>query len=134
MTTRSALVRLDLKDLLGRPHPRKRTRGASLGRSLLVGRGLIVAPLQGLHRTSMREDRNPRSDVANDSVLRRREQEWLGRHREQYRGQWVALEAERLVGQGRRAQEALDTARMAGFLHPLLVYISEEPDLPFGGW
>jgi hypothetical protein len=85
--------------------------------------GALSRPIFGLFDApgSTPDENQPRAGLVGDAVLRRREQEWLVPHGEQYRGWWVALEAEQLAGHGKRAQEALDAARRPGILHPLLV-------------
>lgn len=67
-------------------------------------------------------------------VARSLEQEWLKLHQTEYAGAWVALEGASLVAQGLSARQVLDTARSAGYEHPLVVHIPNQTELPFGGW
>jgi hypothetical protein len=59
---------------------------------------------------------------------------WLKTHREEYAGQYVALDGDRLVGNGATIREAHDQARGQGVAHPFLTHISSASDAPFGGW
>lgn len=71
----------------------------------------------------------------NDSALKRAHHlAWLKAHREQYAGQYVALDGDQLVGSGLSIREAHEQARRQGVDHPFLVHVSSENDAPFGGW
>jgi hypothetical protein len=59
---------------------------------------------------------------------------WLKAHREEYAGQYVALDGDRLVGSGATIREAHDQARQRGVADPFLTHISSASDAPFGGW
>ncbi|MGH9831057.1 MAG: DUF5678 domain-containing protein [Blastocatellia bacterium] len=59
---------------------------------------------------------------------------WLKAHREEYAGRYVALDGDRLVGNGATIREAHDEARRQGIEHPFLTHISSANDAPFGGW
>ncbi|MCI0489860.1 MAG: DUF5678 domain-containing protein [Blastocatellia bacterium] len=84
----------------------------------------------------------PGSNDAGDSgadpnaVALKREQHlaWLKAHREEYAGQYVALDGDQLVGCGLTIREAHDQARQLGIERPFLVHISSVNDAPFGGW
>jgi hypothetical protein len=65
---------------------------------------------------------------------RTREQQWLREHGKGFPGKWLALFGTSLISQGQTAKEVLTAARTKGFARPLVIHISEEPDLPFGGW
>jgi predicted DNA-binding antitoxin AbrB/MazE fold protein len=69
-----------------------------------------------------------------ETSARVEEQEWLGIHSGEYRGQWVALQANVLLSHGPRAQAVLDEARRKGVQRPLLVSIPDDFDLPSVGW
>lgn len=75
-------------------------------------------------------------NIANDVPDRyfRREYEWLGQHRQEYPGQYVVLEGDKLYAHGTDGRKALAEARQAGAKHPLVVRIEAEDELPFGGW
>jgi hypothetical protein len=59
---------------------------------------------------------------------------WLKAHREEYAGQYVALDGDRLVGSGATIRQAHDQAISQGVEHPFLTHISSASDAPFGGW
>jgi hypothetical protein len=59
---------------------------------------------------------------------------WLKAHREEYAGQYVALDGDRLVGNGATIREAREQARQHGVEHPFLTHVSSASDAPFGGW
>jgi len=63
-----------------------------------------------------------------------REMRWLAEHREEYAGQWVALDGERLLASGANAREVYDAARRSGVELPLVVQVESPDELPFGGW
>jgi len=59
---------------------------------------------------------------------------WLAEHREQYAGQWVALNGSELISSGADGVEVYETALRQGVLCPFLVQIGSPDELPFGGW
>ena len=61
------------------------------------------------------------------------EQEWLSKHECDYRGDWVALDGERLVAHGTDGKVVFRQAKAAGVPSPFLVFIEQDP-LPSGGW
>ena len=63
-----------------------------------------------------------------------RELQWLKEHREEYAGQWVALDGDRLLAHGPDAREVYDKARSLGVRVPAVVRIEPSDELPFGGW
>ncbi len=61
------------------------------------------------------------------------EQEWLRKHENEYRGEWVALDGSRLYAHGQDGKQVFLTAKAAGVRSPFLVFIEMDP-LPSGGW
>ena len=59
---------------------------------------------------------------------------WLKAHREEYGGQYVALDGERLVGSGHTIREAANAASQNGCLQPFLVYVPRPEGEYWGGW
>ncbi len=59
---------------------------------------------------------------------------WLAAHREEYAGQWVVLEGERLIGHGHDPRPFVDTARAEGIECPFVVHIRAESGPHMGGW
>lgn len=69
-----------------------------------------------------------------DALKREQHLVWLKAHREEYAGQYVALDGDRLVGCGATIREAHQQARGQGVERPFLVHVSSANDAPFGGW
>lgn len=63
-----------------------------------------------------------------------RELRWLAEHREEYAGQWVALDGDKLLVAGAEAREVYEGARRSGVELPLVVQVESPDELPFGGW
>jgi Family of unknown function (DUF5678) len=57
--------------------------------------------------------------------------EWLRRHSEEYGGQWVALDGERLIAHGQDAMEVYGAAEADGAYLPMITYIEPADALPF---
>jgi hypothetical protein len=65
---------------------------------------------------------------------RQKQLEWLKAHRQEYAGQYVALDGDRLIGHGQTIQEARLQARQNGVTQPFLVRLTAEDEVLFGGW
>jgi Family of unknown function (DUF5678) len=65
----------------------------------------------------------------------RREQHmrWLKLHREEYSGQYVALDGDELMGHGRTIKEAAQQAKENGCKGPFLVYVLSSSVVAEGG-
>lgn len=61
------------------------------------------------------------------------EQRWLRANEEAYRGQWVALDGERLLAHGKDGRAVSKAARDSGIKAPFLAFVEDEP-LPWAGW
>jgi hypothetical protein len=72
--------------------------------------------------------------IAVDDDIRRRRTEWIKAHREEYAGQYVALEGDRLVGVGRTIREAREQAKEKGCKSPFLVRLTSEHETLSAGW
>ena len=57
------------------------------------------------------------------------DRQWLAEHRDEYAGQWVALEGGQLISHGLNAKEVHQAAQSAGHLDALLVRV-EASDAP----
>lgn len=61
--------------------------------------------------------------------------EWLHENREQYSGQWVALDGDRLIASGATAQEVYSKAKAEGVEIPFVELVNAPESGPFiGGW
>lgn len=69
-----------------------------------------------------------------DEEMRQRRLQWLKSHREEYAGQYVALDGDVLVGHGRTIREAHDQAKERGVRQPFLIRVSSETEVLFAGW
>lgn len=65
---------------------------------------------------------------------RRAEYAWLGLHRDEYPGRYVALLGDRLVAHADTLSELHRLVRESGVKRPLFVRVESPDDLPFGGW
>ncbi len=74
----------------------------------------------------------PSAGVDNDRW--EREQRWLDEHRDEYQGQWVALEGDRLLASGPDGRAVYEAARAAGVRAPLVTRVERHDELPFAGW
>ena len=67
-------------------------------------------------------------------LYRRLEYEWLRQHRDEYAGQYVALNGNRLVAHAENLRELHRLVKDSGAKRPLFVRIEAPDELPFGGW
>lgn len=65
---------------------------------------------------------------------RAREWAWLTEHSDEYAGQWVALDGDRLIAHGLQFKEVLQTARKLGSLEALIVRAEASDAIPFAGF
>lgn len=63
-----------------------------------------------------------------------RELQWLREHRNEYAGQWVALDGDRLIASGPDARPVYEAARASGVDLPLVTEVEAADERPFGGW
>ena len=63
-----------------------------------------------------------------------REQRWLDEYRDEYLGQWVALEGDHLLASGPDGRAVYEAARAAGVRAPLVTRVEPRDELPFAGW
>jgi Family of unknown function (DUF5678) len=80
------------------------------------------------------EQRKADVDQTGAAIKRTQHMAWLKGRREEYAGQYVALDGDRLVGAGATIREAHEQARRQGIERPFLTHISSVYDAPFGGW
>jgi len=83
---------------------------------------------------SDQQKEKPKKPVRVEMIDVSREMQWLKEHRQEYTGQWVALDGDRLVAYGKDAREVYQAAKEAGVEVPLVEYIDKMDELPFGGW
>ncbi len=61
-----------------------------------------------------------------------REMKWIAENGHRFSGQWIALEGDCLLAEGRTSREVF--SKVANRTQPPLVIRIEEEDLPFAGW
>ena len=59
---------------------------------------------------------------------------WLQSHREEFDGQWVALDGETLLAHGTDGKKVHAKAQAKGVKTPLMHRVSVKETEPFGGW
>jgi hypothetical protein len=64
---------------------------------------------------------------------RSREWDWLARHSDEYAGQWVAIDGDRLVSHGYGFKEVHAAARAAGVPDALIVWAERRDAPPYVG-
>jgi hypothetical protein len=63
------------------------------------------------------------------------ERKWISQHRAQYRGQFVALNGDKLLAHGNDEGDVIDQARDAGVQAPFVTYIETEAEEYYlSGW
>ena len=59
---------------------------------------------------------------------------WIKTHREEFDGQWVALDGETLLASGMDGKKVHAAAQAKGVKTPLMHRVSVKETEPFGGW
>ena len=67
-------------------------------------------------------------------IDRSREMAWIAQHREEYAGQWVALDGDRLIAYGDDPLSFKEKVRSEGIDRPFIVHIPKETGPSMGGW
>jgi hypothetical protein len=57
------------------------------------------------------------------------ELQWLAQHGQEYAGEWVAIDGNRLIAHGRNAREVFAAARSSGVPLPMVTQV-DDPDAP----
>ena len=64
----------------------------------------------------------------------RRALQWIEKHREDFDGQWVALDGDNLLAHGTDGKKVHAEAQAKGVKTPLMHRVSLKETQPFGGW
>lgn len=67
-------------------------------------------------------------------IDRSRELAWLAEHEDEYAGQWVFLDGDRLVAQGNDPLRFREIANAEGIEVPFIVHVKEDRGPSMGGW
>jgi predicted Zn-dependent protease len=62
------------------------------------------------------------------------ERAWINAHRDEYLGQWVALDGDHLVAHGTDARTVYEAARAQGVEIPYIDRVEPKVDAFMGGW
>lgn len=89
--------------------------------------------LEKIHAMTERLLAKERAEDANQ-VRTNAALEWIELHQDEYMGQWVALDGDKLLANGEDARTVADAARSMGCERPFLARINTKGELPFGGW
>jgi hypothetical protein len=91
--------------------------------------GANLLELEALEQEALPLPLTPQSEIPNLE----QEDQWLAANRQNYLGQWVALDGGRLLSHGLDGEQVHRDARLSGVELPLVLYLDPE-DLPWGGW
>lgn len=107
-----------------------------LGKEVIVATEMQPLAKEGIRIIVSAQSRQSQNEVAKrvDFIDCSREMQWVNEHRNQYFGEWVALDGDRLVAHGPNAREVYDKARSLGVPVPSVLLIEALDELPFGGW
>lgn len=96
-------------------------------RRVLDERLLTAAPAQELPLTPrfVRRTQPPRDRTA--------EYQWVAQHRDEYAGQWVALNGNQLLAHDLEYEPVVAAARTAGVTDALIILVEGSDALPFAG-
>jgi hypothetical protein len=111
-------------------HIIEETRSLSRADRLRLRHVLDIELLREPHQ----ERTGPTCSHQDDEHMRQERLQWLKSHREEYAGQYVALDGVVLVGHGRTIREAHEQARQNGVENPFLMRLTSESDVLFAGW
>ena len=83
---------------------------------------------------SLRKPQSPIGNSGNEQIRKRR-MEWLKSHREEYGGQYIALDGDQLLAVGPSYRIAREKALAAGKPNAFVTYLSKPDEiLGMGGW
>jgi len=107
---------------------------ATLEQILEEARTLSPEERRQLREALDREEASSQSAPAEDGSNRAREQQWVAEHRDEYMGQWIALDGDRLIAHGHDARAVYTSAREAGITVPFVVRVEAYDEPSMGGW
>lgn len=65
---------------------------------------------------------------------RSRERAWLEQHRDDYGGEWVALDGERLLAHGKKMKEVTEAIKQSGVTDAFFARVEPRDALPWAGF
>lgn len=109
--------------------------GAFIPRSLFNHEAEIVETLRkAAEQVSPVEDQQAKQALRREMPDSSREMQWIKDHKQEYAGQWVALDGYRLLSHGMNAKEVFTAADESGVEDPFFAHLPPADVLPFGGW
>jgi hypothetical protein len=109
---------------------------ATLEQIIDEARALSPSEKRALRRALDRELATPAPTQSSQLSYRtfEREHAWVDAHRDEYLGQWVAIEGDSLVAHGANPREVYLAARDSGIEVPYLVRVENREEPFTGGW
>jgi hypothetical protein len=109
---------------------------ATLEQIINEARALTPAERRSLHQVLERELEQPAPATESKPAYPTHEQEraWIEAHRDEYLGEWVALDGDRLLAHGPDARKVYEAARAKGVEAPFVERVQPKVDAFMGGW
>ena len=109
---------------------------ATLEQIINEARALTPAERRRLHQVLERELEQPAPAKESKPAYPTHEQEraWLEVHRDEYLGEWVALDGDRLLAHGADARKVYEAARDQGIQAPFVERVQPKVDAFMAGW
>lgn len=110
--------------------------GAFIPRSLFGYEAEIVEALRkAVEQSPDVKQQQPKQPLLVEMPDFSREIRWIKEHRQEYAGQWVALDGDRLLSHGMNAKEVFAAARQTGFAEPFFAHLEPADEVAYmGGW
>ena len=90
--------------------------------------------LSPVEKRRLRQALDSESEQPAPLQSRAEETAWIDRHRDEYLGQWVAIEGDTLIAHGPNPREVYLAAREAGITAPFIERVEKRQDAFMGGW
>ena len=84
-------------------------------------------------RRELAEKESKNIDLEQKNERFRRALKWIDEHKDEFDGQWVVLDGDKLISHGKDAKSVYDEARAKGIETPFLERVKAKV-LPWGGW
>jgi hypothetical protein len=107
---------------------------ATLEQILEDARALSPEERRRLREALDREEATAQSTLIGSSSSRALERKWIVEHRDEFLGQWVALDGDHRIANGNDARDVYTSAREAGIAVPFVVRIENNDEPSMGGW
>jgi len=107
---------------------------ATLEQIIDEARALSPAEKGKLRRALDRELEQPAPASKPGYPTNEQERAWINAHRDEYLGQWVALDGDRLIAHGTDARTVYEAARAQGVEIPYVDRVEPKVEAFMGGW